>query len=126
MERRAPVHVLSILITPKIVGDRTLARGLDQLKSEDPTIRVVRSDSYTGRMQIAGVSELHLEIIIDRLAREFKVEAAVGRPEVFLKTGLSASAVGESKDPKSNSQPSPVCTRQTSGHPARRRKRLPF
>jgi len=92
-----PLQIVSILITPKIVGDQTLAEALDRLAAEDPTIRVVNFDSGTGRVVVAGVGETHLEVIVGRLAREFNVEAAIGRPEAFLKTALLGSATGESK-----------------------------
>jgi len=90
------VQVLSIVITPKIVGDRALARALGSLAGEDPAIRF-QADSATGRCILAGISELHLEILIDRLKREFNIEAAVDRPTVILKEALSVEAIGECK-----------------------------
>jgi elongation factor G len=91
-----PVQVISIVLTPKIVGDRALTRALESLAAEDPTIRF-RSDSASGRCMLAGVGELHLEIIIDRLKREFHIEAALDRPTVFFKSALSSEAIGECK-----------------------------
>jgi len=88
-------HVVSIAITPKILGDDTLERALFQVKGDDPAIRIVSMDRVTGRVVIAGVSELHLEIVIDRLRREFGIEAAIDRPMVFLKGVLRDAAVGE-------------------------------
>jgi len=96
------VQIVSILITPNIVGDQTLKEALGRLGLEDPTIRIVNFDSETGRLVLAGVGETHLEVILDRLSREFNVEAAVGLPEAFLKTALLGSAVGESKYVKMN------------------------
>jgi len=90
------VQVISIVLTPKIVGDEALTRALEALRAEDPAIRF-RSDSVTGRCMLAGVSELHLEIIVDRLKREFKIEAALDRPTVFFKSALSSEAIGECK-----------------------------
>src|SRR5439155_8300599 len=58
-----------------------LATGLQRLAEEDPTFRV-RTDEETGQTLIAGMGELHLEIIVDRLKREFNVDANVGRPQV--------------------------------------------
>jgi len=73
------VQVVSIAITPRVVGDQALSRALALLATEDPAIRF-RSDSATGRCTVAGVSDQHLEIIIDRLRLEFSIEAAVGPP----------------------------------------------
>jgi elongation factor G len=97
MDTARPVQIVSILITPKIVGDQTLKEALDCLAIEDRTIRVVNFDSETGRVVLAGVGETHLEVILDRLRGDFNVEAAVSRPEAFLKTVLVGSAIGESK-----------------------------
>jgi elongation factor G len=91
------VHVVSIALTPKIVGDDALVRALFQLKADDPAIRIVSADSATGRVVVAGVSELHLEIVVDRLRREFGIEGSVDRPLVFLKGALRDAAVGEYK-----------------------------
>ena len=92
-----PVQIIALTITPRIVGDQTPIRALDRLAIEDPGIRIVRFDVETGRVTLAGVGEIHLEIIIDRLRTEFGVEGAISRPVAFLKTALSESAVGESK-----------------------------
>lgn len=97
MDTRRPIQIISILITPKTVGDQALINGLTTLANDDPSIRIVRSDSTTGRVLVAGVSETHLQILIDRLRREFNVEATLENPVVFLKTALFESALGESK-----------------------------
>jgi elongation factor G len=77
-----PDPVISVAIEPKTKGDQDkLATGLQRLSDEDPTFRV-RSDEETGQTLIAGMGELHLEIIVDRLLREFNVDANVGRPQV--------------------------------------------
>jgi elongation factor G len=77
-----PDPVISVAIEPKTKGDQDkLATALQRLSEEDPTFRV-RSDEETGQTIIAGMGELHLEIIVDRLMREFKVDANVGRPQV--------------------------------------------
>ena len=77
-----PDPVISVAIEPKTKGDQDkLSQGLQRLAEEDPTFRVT-SDEETGQTLIAGMGELHLEIIVDRLMREFKVEANVGRPQV--------------------------------------------
>jgi elongation factor G len=77
-----PEPVISVAIEPKTKGDQDkLGAALARLAEEDPTFRV-RSDEETGQTIIAGMGELHLEIIVDRLMREFKVDANVGRPQV--------------------------------------------
>jgi elongation factor G len=77
-----PDPVISVAVEPKTKADQDkLAQGLQRLAEEDPTFRV-RSDEETGQTLIAGMGELHLEIIVDRLKREFNVDANVGRPQV--------------------------------------------
>ncbi len=77
-----PDPVIAVAIEPKTKSDQDkLAAGLQRLAEEDPTFRV-RSDEETGQTIIAGMGELHLEIIVDRLMREFNVAANVGRPQV--------------------------------------------
>jgi elongation factor G len=77
-----PEPVISVAIEPKTKGDQDkLGAALARLADEDPTFRV-RSDEETGQTIISGMGELHLEIIVDRLMREFKVDANVGRPQV--------------------------------------------
>jgi elongation factor G len=77
-----PDPVISVAIEPKTKADQDkLAQALSRLSEEDPTFRV-RSDEETGQTIIAGMGELHLEIIVDRLMREFSVNANVGRPQV--------------------------------------------
>src|SRR5438045_5278804 len=77
-----PDPVISVAIEPKSKADQDkLGTGLQRLGEEDPTFRV-RTDDETGQTLIAGMGELHLEIIVDRLKREFNVDANVGRPQV--------------------------------------------
>ena len=77
-----PDPVISVAVEPKTKGDQDkLGQGLQRLTEEDPTFRV-RTDEETGQTLIAGMGELHLEIIVDRLKREFNVDANVGRPQV--------------------------------------------
>ncbi|MCI0633262.1 MAG: elongation factor G, partial [Actinobacteria bacterium] len=77
-----PDPVISVAIEPKTKADQDkLSQALQRLAEEDPTFRV-SSDEETGQTLIAGMGELHLEIIVDRLLREFKVEGNVGRPQV--------------------------------------------
>ncbi|HEX6701672.1 MAG TPA: elongation factor G [Gaiellaceae bacterium] len=84
-----PDPVISVAIEPKTKGDQDkLSTGLQRLAEEDPTFRV-RTDEETGQTLISGMGELHLEIIVDRLLREFKVDANVGRPQVAYRETIS-------------------------------------
>jgi elongation factor G len=77
-----PDPVIFVAVEPKTKGDQDkLSQGLQRLAEEDPTFRV-RTDEETGQTLIGGMGELHLEIIVDRLKREFNVDANVGRPQV--------------------------------------------
>ena len=77
-----PAPVISVAIEPKTKSDQDkLGNGLARLTEEDPTFKV-HTDDETGQTIIAGMGELHLEVLVDRLFREFKVEANVGRPQV--------------------------------------------
>jgi elongation factor G len=92
-----PEPVISLAIEPKTKADQEkLGQGLGKLMAEDPTFRV-KTDQATGEVVIAGMGELHLEIIVDRLKREFNVEATVGRPQVAYKETLTRAADGEMK-----------------------------
>ena len=92
-----PEPVISLAIEPKTKADQEkLGQGLAKLMAEDPTFRV-RTDEQTGQVVIAGMGELHLEIIVDRLKREFNVEASVGRPQVAYKETLTRPADGEGR-----------------------------
>jgi len=87
-----PDPVISVAIEPKTKGDQDkLSQGLQRLAEEDPTFRVT-SDEETGQTLIAGMGELHLEIIVDRLLREFKVDANIGRPQVAYRETISKPA----------------------------------
>ena len=84
-----PEPVISVAIEPKTKGDQDkLGAGLQRLTDEDPTFRV-RTDDETGQTIISGMGELHLEIIVDRLMREFSVDANVGRPQVAYRETIS-------------------------------------
>ena len=92
-----PEPVISLAIEPKTKADQEkLGAGLSKLMAEDPTFRV-KTDEQTGQVVIAGMGELHLEIIVDRLKREFSVEATVGRPQVAYKETLTRAAEGEGR-----------------------------
>jgi elongation factor G len=80
-----PNPVIDVAIEPKSKADQDkLGTALQKLQEEDPTFRV-RSDAETGQTIIAGMGELHLEILVDRMKREFKVEAHVGKPQVAFR-----------------------------------------
>jgi len=99
-----PDPVISLAIEPKTKADQEKLRtGLQKLMAEDPTFRV-KTDTLTGGTIIRGMDELHLEVIVDRLKREFNVEAAVGKPRVAYKEALTRAADGEGR-----------CVRQTGG-----------
>jgi len=92
-----PEPVISLAIEPKTKSDQEkLGMGLAKLMAEDPTFRV-KTDTETGQVVIAGMGELHLEIIVDRLKREFSVEASVGAPQVAYKETITRGAEGEGK-----------------------------
>jgi elongation factor G len=92
-----PEPVIELAIEPKTKADQEkLGAGLQKLMAEDPTFRV-RTDQQTGQTVIAGMGELHLEIIVDRLKREFNVDASVGRPQVAYKETLTRPADGDGR-----------------------------
>jgi elongation factor G len=87
-----PDPVISVAVEPKSKADQDkLGNGLARLAEEDPTFRVA-TDDETGQTIISGMGELHLEIIVDRLKREFNVEANVGRPQVAYRETVSKPA----------------------------------
>jgi elongation factor G len=84
-----PEPVITIAVEPKTTGDQEkMGEALRKLSEEDPTFRV-RSDESTGQTQISGMGELHLDIIVDRLMREFKVQANVGKPRVAYRESIT-------------------------------------
>ena len=100
-----PEPVIRIAIEPKTkAGQDKMALALFRLAEEDPTFKTY-TDGETGQTIIAGMGELHLEIIVDRLTREFKVEVKVGRPQVAYKESIRKKATAEAR-----------YVRQTGGH----------
>jgi elongation factor G len=92
-----PAPVISLAVEPKTKGDQEkLGTGLAKLMQEDPTFKV-ETDKDTGQTKISGMGELHLEILVDRLKREFSVEANVGKPQVAYKETIRKEAKGEGK-----------------------------
>jgi elongation factor G len=93
----APDPVISIAIEPKTKADQEkLGLSLQKLALEDPSFRV-KVDEETGQTLISGMGELHLEIIVDRLLREFKVAASVGRPQVAYRETVTRAAKHEGR-----------------------------
>jgi elongation factor G len=89
-----PEPVVAVSVEPVSKGDQdSLSKGLQKLGEEDPTFRV-SSDEETGQTIIAGMGELHLEILVDRLLREFKVEANIGQPMVAYREAITKSISG--------------------------------
>ena len=92
-----PEPVIDVAIEPKTkAGQDKMGEALAKLAEEDPTFRVSTNEE-TGQTIIAGMGELHLEIIVDRLLREFKVEANVGAPQVAYKEGITKEVTVDSK-----------------------------
>ncbi len=92
-----PSPVISLAIEPSSKADQEkLGQGLAKLTAEDPTFQV-RTDEEIGQVVISGMGELHLEILVDRLKREFGVEASVGRPQVAYKETLTRPSEGEGR-----------------------------
>src|SRR6202000_951094 len=92
-----PEPVISVSIEPKTkVDQEKLGTALAKLMQEDPTFRV-HTDTDTGQTLISGMGELHLEIITDRLVREFNVGCNVGRPQVAYKEAITLEAEGEGR-----------------------------
>ena len=100
-----PDPVIQVAIEPKTkAGQDKMTMALVKLAEEDPTFKTY-TDQQTGQTIIAGMGELHLEIIVDRLMREFKVEATVGKPQVAYRETIRRAAKGEGR-----------YVRQTGGH----------
>ena len=92
-----PDPVISVAIEPKTKASQDkMALALAKLAEEDPTFRT-HTDDETGQTIISGMGELHLDIIVDRLLREFKVEANIGNPQVSYREGIKKNAEGEAK-----------------------------
>ncbi|OGZ60581.1 MAG: translation elongation factor G [Candidatus Spechtbacteria bacterium RIFCSPLOWO2_01_FULL_43_12] len=92
-----PEPVISVRIEPKTRADQDkMGIALRRLGEEDPTFQI-SSDDETGETIISGMGELHLEVIVDRMKREFKVEANVGRPQVAYRETIRSMAEGEGK-----------------------------
>ncbi|HNU70652.1 MAG TPA: elongation factor G [Thermodesulfobacteriota bacterium] len=94
---KVPESVISVAIEPKTKADQgKLAVSLQRLANEDPSFRM-RVDSETGQTIISGMGELHLEIIVDRLLREFNINANVGNPQVAYRETITQKAIAEGR-----------------------------
>ena len=92
-----PEPVIAVAIEPRTKADEEkLGVALNRLAEEDPTFRV-RTDPETGQTLISGMGELHLEVIVDRMLREFKVEANIGRQQVAYRETITATASAEGR-----------------------------
>jgi elongation factor G len=92
-----PAPVIALAVEPKTKADQEkLGQGLGKLMQEDPTFKV-ETDKDTGQTKISGMGELHLEILVERLKREFGVEANVGKPQVAYKETVRRPAKGEGR-----------------------------
>jgi elongation factor G len=95
-----PVPVIQVAVEPRTVADQEkMGMALQRLAREDPSFRV-STDEESGQTLIAGMGELHLEIIVDRMKREFKVEANVGKPQVAYRETIRATVESEGKHVK--------------------------
>ena len=103
-----PAPVISVAIEPKTKADQDkLGNAMQKLAQEDPTFRV-HSDPDTGQTLISGMGELHLEIIVDRMMREFGVQATVGRPQVAYRETIRRRAGAEGQVHPPDRRPRPV------------------
>src|SRR5690606_18965109 len=84
-----PEPVIHVAVEPKTKADQEkMSKALQSLSEEDPTFQV-RTDEETGETVISGMGELHLEVLVDRMLREFKVDATVGKPQVAYRETIS-------------------------------------
>ncbi len=92
-----PEPVISIAIEPKTMSDQDkLIKALEALKREDPTF-TVKENAETGQLIISGMGELHLDILVDRLLKEYRIEANVGKPQVTYRESITKEAVHTEK-----------------------------
>ncbi len=106
-----PEPVIRVAIEPKTkAGQEKMSIALAKLAEEDPTFKTY-TDEETGQTIIAGMGELHLEIIVDRLLREFKVEANVGAPQVAYRETIRKEANQETKYARQSGGGGPVRSR---------------
>jgi peptide subunit release factor RF-3 len=118
-----PAPVIALAVEPKTKSDQEkLGAGLAKLMQEDPTFKV-ETDTETGQTKISGMGELHLEILVDRLKREFGVEANVGKPQVAYKETIRKERQGRGQVHQADGRQGPVRPLQDRAL-ARARRRL--
>ena len=116
--------VISLAIEPKTKADQEkMGTALQRLAEEDPTFKV-KSNHETGQTIIAGMGELHLEVLVDRMKREFKVEATTGKPQVAYKETVSKIAEGEGEIYPPNRRSGPIWALSIEDRAERQRRRL--
>ena len=117
--------MIEVTIKPKTKSDQEARHAIQRLSDEDPTF-TVKADEETGQTIIAGMGELHLEILVDRMKREFRVEATVGKPQVATArrsatrsrstaTPTRSRPVGRASSPRCSSPSSPASTQTGQG-----------
>jgi elongation factor G len=117
------VPVISVAVEPKTKADQEkMGMALARLAQEDPTFKV-HTDPDSGQTIISGMGELHLEIIVDRMMREYKVEANVGKPQVAYRETIRKHAEAEGKYIRQTGGPRPVWARQDLSRAAGARQR---
>ena len=118
-----PEPVIHVAIEPKTKADQDkMGMALQRLQMEDPSFRV-RTDEETGQTIIAGMGELHLEILVDRMIREFKVEANVGKPQVAYRETITKHGRGRGQVHPADRRPGPVRPLLAAAAPRRSRAR---
>ena len=119
-----PEPVIEVTIEPKTKADQDkLAIALQRLAEEDPTFRV-KTDPETGETLIAGMGELHLEVLVDRMVREFKVAANVGKPQVAYRETIRRAGQGQRPLRPPDRRQGPVRPRRHQARAAREGRRL--
>ena len=116
--------MISVAVEPKTKADQEkMGMALSKLAQEDPTFKV-HTDPDSGQTIISGMGELHLEIIVDRMMREYKVEANVGKPQVAYRETIRKQAGSRRQVHPPDRRPRPVRPRQDSARPATSRQGL--
>ena len=119
-----PEPVIELAVEPKTKADQDkMAIALQRLAEEDPTFRV-HTDEESSQTRIAGMGELHLEVLVDRMLREFKVQANVGRPQVSYREAIRKADQGRGPLRAPDRRQGPVRPRRADARAARARRRL--
>ena len=117
-----PEPVIELAVEPKTKADQDkMAIALQRLAEEDPTFRV-HTDEESSQTRIAGMGELHLEVLVDRMLREFKVQANVGRPQVSYREAIRKAGQGRGPLRAPDRRQGPVRPRRADARAARARR----